>query len=268
MIVRVFIGLLALLAASGSASAFGTDSGHEPVERDTVVGGEHWRLETPTGIVHVWHPRLYERDTAGVMIYIHGYYTTVDEAWAEHRLAEQFRDSKQNAFFIVPQAPTSDQELVIWKDLDQLLDTVRKMTKQRLPSGQISTLAHSGGFRTIVEWIKSGRLDQIILLDGLYFNEDSFGAWLKTQKRKRAEGPRVNKLIVVASETVAKSDAFVKRFRKAVTHGRIPDNAFELNKAERNAEVLYMRTTDEHMQLVTEGKVIPLLIKLAPFPKL
>src|SRR5262249_3238665 len=146
----------------------------------------------------------------------------------------------------------------VWKDLDELLANVKRKTKQKLPTGGISTLAHSGGFRSIVDWIKSGMLDQIILLDGLYFNEDSFGTWLKGQAHRRPDLPRVNKLIVVASETVVKSDAFVKRFPKAVTHGKIPDNAFELNKAERNAEVLYMRTNDEHMQLVTEGKVIPL----------
>src|SRR5437870_4095859 len=142
MILRVLMFALALVAGSGSAFAFGAESGHDPVERDTVAGGEHWRLETPWGIIHVWHPRLYERDTAGIMLYVHGYYTTVDQAWSEHRLAEQFRDSKQNAFFIVPQAPTSDQEPVIWKDLDQMLDTVKTLTRRRLPTGSVSTLAH------------------------------------------------------------------------------------------------------------------------------
>jgi hypothetical protein len=262
---NAFVAIAAAWIFGASPGTAGTDSAHERVEFDDVLGGDHWRLITSEGPVHVWAPRLYDRDTAGTLIYVHGYYSSVDQAWTEHRLPQQFRDSKQNALFIVPESPQGDDEAVRVKDLDRLLDEIGNMTRRRLPKGPITVLAHSGGFRSVVEWLKSGKLDQVMLLDGLYENEQSFDAWLKEQRKLRRRG---NKLIVVASETVARSDAFVKRFRNAVTHGRIPDNAFELSKQERKAEVLYMRTTAEHMQLVTEGKVIPFLIKLAPFPKL
>jgi hypothetical protein len=256
----VFVPHLAALAA-------GQESEHDKIEQDTVLGGDHWRLTTRRGVVHVWAPRLYDRDKAGILIYIHGYYVNADQAWNEHHLAQQFRDSKQNALFIVPEAPISDEQPVVMKDLDELLYHVRQMTRHKLPPGAISVLAHSGGFRTVVEWLDNRDLSQIILLDGLYENEAQFTAWLKSQKKKR-ERVHGNRLIVVASETIAKSDALVKRFPKSVTHDRIPDHAFELSKTERAADVLYMRTTEEHMQLVTDGRVIPLLIKLAPFSKL
>ena len=71
----------------------------------SLAGGEHVRIATKRGPVHVWRPAGYDPLTAGIVLYVHGYYTTSDKAWAEHRLAEQFAASGRNALFIVPRAP-------------------------------------------------------------------------------------------------------------------------------------------------------------------
>jgi hypothetical protein len=238
------------------------DEAQEEVTRDTAAGGTHWRIVTSSGIIHVWRPRLYDKDKAGTVLYVHGYYNDVDRAWAEHRLAEQFRDSRLNALFIVPQAPASDDESVKWRDLRELLLSVLKNTKRKLPLGPVAALGFSGGFRTIVEWLNDGRVQQVILLDGLYYNEDQFASWLKTQRTRNG-----NKLVLVASETAPRADAFVKRFQNVAVHS-MPENAFELSRHDRAADILYLRTSVEHMSLVTEGKVIPLLLQLTPLRRI
>ena len=47
---------------------------------------EHWRIATAQGAVHVWVPEGYDRESAGTVIYVHGYYTDADGAWRDHLL--------------------------------------------------------------------------------------------------------------------------------------------------------------------------------------
>ena len=64
------------------------------LERQSVAGGSAWRLKTKAGPVWVYAPPGYNRATAGVVAYVHGYNVTLDEAWSRHALAAQFRDSR------------------------------------------------------------------------------------------------------------------------------------------------------------------------------
>ncbi|HEY0882799.1 MAG TPA: hypothetical protein VGD87_14760, partial [Archangium sp.] len=67
--------------------------------------GRYVRFGTDdAGPVHVWRPRSYRADTALTVVYVHGFYTSSDQALREHRLVTQFRDSNENALFIVPEA--------------------------------------------------------------------------------------------------------------------------------------------------------------------
>ena len=61
---------------------------------------------------------------AGMVIYIHGYFTSVDQTWTDDHLATQFRDSGLNALFIAIEAPQSNDQDVFWKSLEDLLRTV------------------------------------------------------------------------------------------------------------------------------------------------
>src|SRR6266571_4841674 len=75
-----------------------------------VSGGEHWRIQTDHGPVHVFRPQGYDARAAGTLVYVHGLYADVDTAWRDHRLAEQFVASNRQALFIVPEAPTDGGE--------------------------------------------------------------------------------------------------------------------------------------------------------------
>src|SRR5262249_8267144 len=113
--------LAALVLCGATAAAHG----------ETVLGGEHWRLGTSRGTVHVWRPEGYDWRSAGVVVYIHGYYTSADSSWNDDRLANQFHESRRNALFIVPEAPSSGEDPVVWPSLDSLLITVQRETRTR-----------------------------------------------------------------------------------------------------------------------------------------
>lgn len=263
---------VAALAASGHpARADGGGSSAKdaaPVAMELEAGGQHARLDTAHGAVHVWIPPDYREDQAGIVVYVHGYYTDVDHAWKEHHLAEQFRQSGLDALFIAPEAPAHASQGVSWTDLDALLIEVKRQTDIPRPWGPVVGVFHSGGYRTAVDWLDQGRLDQIILLDALYGDEDAFGAWLG-----RARGPVDNQLILVGADTVRWTEPMVRRLVAGGTQvsqfDRLPDHAAEVSEAARRAPVMYFRAQVGHMDLVTSGAVIPMLLdltRLAPLP--
>ena len=234
-----------------------------PYIEETVLGGEHWRFETPNGPVHVWRPPGYEHHSAGIVVYLHGFYTDVDQAWNDHRLAEQFLASQQNALFIVPEVPTGRGQRLRWHSLGELIRAVRKHTKVKRPWGHIVALGHSGAYRSIVPWLDYRHLDHVILLDGLYGFEDEYGFWLD-----RVKGHRDNKIILVAADTLRWSEPFVKRYKKARTLDLIPEQYGDFERAALRAKILYMRAQYGHMNLVTDGLVIPVLLRATRLRKI
>ena len=231
-------------------------------KEDTIAGGKHWRIKTSQGAVHVWIPSGYDRATAGTVVYVHGYWTDADGAWKEHELAKQFRASKQNAMFIVPDAPASNDDGVNWPALTDLRKAVAR-ANLHLPDGPMIVMGHSGAFRTIMQWVDHRLVDQIILLDALYAGESAFDEYIGSGKHADE-----HKLIVVAASTAEESAAFSKKYKFAVARERMPDGASGFSKHERTAKLLYVHSQYEHMQIVTGGKVIPTLLHLTPLKAL
>lgn len=234
------------------------------VVKDLVAGGTHWRLETDKGPVHVWRPPGFDPRTAGILLYVHGYYVTADEAWEHHRLAEQFRASQRNAVFIVPEAPTSIPDRVRWADPEALFEAIRTQADIALPQGPVSAVGHSGAFRTLLGWLGSPRLEQIILLDGLYNAEDMFLAWLKSDPKP----PSGRRMVIVGFETAERTEPFLANFPEALYRAGVPASGAQFKRREREAKVLYVQSQFDHMGLVTEGKAIPVLLRLSPFKAL
>ena len=236
------------------------DDGDGRLEKkeDTVLGGRHFRIKTARGAVHVWVPPDYDRETAGTVIYVHGYYTDADGAWREHELARQFKASHQNAMFIVPDAPTGNDDDVKWPALKDLRKAVTR-ANIHLPDGPVVVIGHSGAFRTVMQWVDHRLVDQIILLDALYAGESAFDEFIASGKRADD-----HKLIVVAASTAEESASFSKRYKFAVARERMPGSAGGFSKRERGAKLLYIHSQFEHMAIVTSGKVIPTLLRVTP----
>jgi hypothetical protein len=227
-----------------------------------VAGGTHWRVETDAGSVHVWVPDGYDRETAGTVVYVHGYYTDADGAWRNHDLARQFRASKQNALFIVPDAPRGNDDDVKWHALTDLRKAITR-ANIRLPDGPTIVMGHSGAFRTVMKWVDHKVVAQVILLDALYGGERAFDDFIGTGKRADQ-----HKLIVVGADTAEESRAFIKRYPFAVARDTMPRSTEQFSKREKRAKLLYVRSQFGHMQIVTSGKVIPLLLRLTPLAAL
>jgi hypothetical protein len=240
------------------------DDGESRLDKveDTVAGGRHFRIKTAQGAVHVWFPANYDRETAGTVVYVHGYWTDADGAWRDHGLARQFRASRQNAMFIVPDAPSSNGETVQWPALTDLRRAVTR-ANIRMPDGPAIVMGHSGAFRTVMQWVDHRSVQQIILLDAMYSGESAFDEFIKSGKR--ADN---HKLIVVAASTAAESRSFANKYKFAVAREKMPDSSAGFTKREKRAKLLYIHSQYEHMQIVTSHKVIPMLLRLTPLKAL
>lgn len=217
--------------------------------RSKEAGGEHIRLETDRGPVHLWLPPGYRSETAGIALYVHGYYTGIDRAWKAHRLAEQFRASGRNALFIAPEAPDGLRQPVFWPDLAELLQEVRRQTGLRRPWGATVALVHSGGYRTAAAWLDDDLLDDLVLLDALYGEEDAFRDWARAPPHR---------LVVVGADTLRWTEPLARDLELPALDA-IPDQP-------PAAGSLYLRSGLRHMDLVTGGKVIPVLYRMTRLP--
>lgn len=231
--------------------------------RDRVAGGEHWRIPTDKGAVHLWRPAGYRPRDAGIVLYIHGHNLTTDQAWDRFKLSEQFRASRQNALFILPDAPRNMTEEVKWRELQALLRIVAGRARMRLPRGPIVALAHSGAYRTVSQWLSHPRLDHVVLLDALYGQSELFQQWIDS-------GPRheQHRLYLVSRNTRAASEAFTRALPYARSRSSVPGAIPELSRREKRARVLHFRSQYDHNGIITSGKVIPLLLRLTRLRRL
>ena len=223
-----------------------------------VEGGKHARLLTAEGPVHVWRPAGYNPASAGIAIYLHGYFTTVDRAWIDHRLAAQFAASGRNALFIVPEASIGDEEMPPYLDLEALLAVVEK-SGVTIPSGPLVVAAHSGGFRGLIVWLANPRVKQVVMIDALYGKLEELRAWLDRPGHKA---------ILIGAETDARSTYFTRKRKSAARRETMPLAASELTPKERRATVLSILAQHDHMGLIVSGQVLPVALEVSDLPAL
>lgn len=140
-----------------------------------LEGGQHTRLVTRNGPVHLWCRGGSE--LRGVVVYVHGYRDDVDSAFTHHQLAAQFARSKVDALFIAVAAPSGPGQPVAFGDLDALLDLVTEQVGAPLPEA-VLLLGHRGGNRTLKAWLTSARAGEVVLLDGFYGDAAPWTRWL------------------------------------------------------------------------------------------
>lgn len=255
-------GHMMVTRRTGRPAATGTS---EPAT-DQVSGGAHWRLLTPKGPVHVWEPRGFDGATAGTVVYVHGFYTNVDKAWVQHALAEQFAGSKVNALFIVPEAPSASGDEVSWPVLSELLAEVQKQLPGIEARAPIVAAGHSGAWRTLGLWADqaaSKQVDNFILLDGLYGMDDKFQAWLARQPG--SDEPRMT---LVSQDTAKRATTFVAAVEGAKRRRALPGTYRDFTPVEKSAPVLEISSALSHMDIVTSGKVLPVLLHRSPLKSL
>jgi hypothetical protein len=226
-----------------------------------VAAGKHVRIEGPRGPIHVWIPAGYHADTGATVIYIHGYFDNADTAWTGHQLPEQFALSSLNAMFIAPEAPVAQKIPINYPDLGELMRLAEDATGATRGAALTAAIGHSGAFRTLQTWLDEPTLDHITMVDAMYGDEELIAAWLRASPRRR--------LITVGEDTVLGTESFAQKFPKdTYTIDRFPP-AYELWPQEaKSAKHLYVKAQFLHMPLVTEGIVLPSLLKLLPVERL
>lgn len=230
-----------------------------PTPYELATAGQSWRLATHRGPVRVWAPNGYDPATAAAVIYVHGYYVDVDRAWTEHRLPEQFAASHLNALFIVCGAPEDPNERVAWPSLAGLLGVVASSIPIELAAGRTVAIGHSAAHRTLEHWLAEPRLDTVVLVDAAYGELSLYREWLRRSRTRR--------LIDVGSETRSRTD----RFHRSLPGSRVvedfpPPEAGTLPDGVRDARILYIRSWREHLELVTDGVALPMLLRALRAP--
>ncbi len=223
------------------------------------AGGEHLRLETEFGPVHLWRPENYDASTAGTVVYIHGYFTSADQTWSDDHLAAQFHASARNALFLAIEAPQSNGEDVSWKSLDDLLHAVAGSTTFDLPHGPLVIVGHSGAYRTILLWLRDPRVRYVILLDGLYGGQGEFRSWLRN-----SPSAKPHRMVLVGCDTWRQSNRFARRVSGTARRRSIPLKSSTFTPRETRARLLYLRSQYEHSAIISSGKVIPVLLGITP----
>jgi hypothetical protein len=214
------------------------------------------RIVAPEGAVHLFQPRRYDATTAGIAIYVHGLYTTVNEAWREHHLPEQFAQSGRNALFIAPAARTTGPDVPPWGDLPALLEVVARAVP--LPKGPLVVAGHSGAYKEILLWLAHPRLHTVLFLDALYGGEPELRAWLDAAPE--------NRMALINHDTIPAARAFVGGVPYAVHRKRSPHRYGGLGRAERAAKLLSMDTRTDHFAIVTGGEMLPMLLRWSGLP--
>lgn len=252
----VTLAFVLLAAASAWAADDDRPDWVADLSHDLVLEGEHWRIASPNGVIHVWRPRNYDEKTAGIVIYLHGDGDSSDTAFTNHALAKQFLTSGRNALFIVPEAPRDGDEETFWDSLGALLNAVHAATGVARPRGEVVVMGHSRAYRSIVMWLDDRRIGHVVLLDAMFSNEAEYTDWID-----RSPGHEKKRLTLVSYTTRGKSEALIAKLEGAMKVTRIPPTFQALSKAQRQARVLYLRSQYGHMEIVTDGVVIPLVLQ-------
>ncbi|MEJ7599908.1 MAG: hypothetical protein WKG01_18525, partial [Kofleriaceae bacterium] len=158
--------------------------------------------------------------------------------------------------FIVPDAPANMDESVHWPALSDLRRAITR-GNIKMPDGPVVVMGHSGAFRTVMQWVDHRMVDQIILLDAMYGGEHAFDDFIKSGKRADS-----HKMIVVGASVAQESSAFINRYKFAKAREKVPEYMSGFTKEERRAKLLYIHSQYSHMPIVTNRKVIPLLLKV------
>jgi hypothetical protein len=244
-------------AVGGEASAPAEAQDLDPVGEGIMIG-DHERLETPRGPVHVWTPRGYDPETAITIVYVHGYQIDVDESWWAHGLPEQFGHASINAMFIACEAPQDKYEDVHWKSLSGLLAAV-EASGHALPKGQVAAIGHSGAYRTLEHWVRDPRLDTLVLLDAGYGHLWWVRTWILGKPQRR--------LINIGDDTRMFTDRLHRYLPGSTTlqgFGAFADRAQVARLARER--IVYVRTTIGHYDIASGALALPSVLRILGAP--
>jgi hypothetical protein len=127
----------------------------------------------------------------------------------------------------------------------------------------VVVVGHSGAFRPILSWLGNPRLEEVLLLDGLYRGEAQFKGWLDAA----GLGPR-HRLVLVSDETFPAAEAMVATIPGAISLPEVPAPDRGLESAGRSARLIHLKSQHSHMAIIESGEVVPVLLRASHLPAL
>ena len=119
-----------------------------------------------------------------------------------------------------------------------------------------AAVGHSGAYRTINAWLDEPLLEQVVLIDGMYANEEVMEAWLRASP--------VHRLITVGEDTLQWNEQLLRKMPDGFIVDRVPPTYDTWPDEAKTAKLVYVRAQYYHMPLVTEGIVLPSVLRLLP----
>jgi hypothetical protein len=221
--------------------------------------------KTPAnGIAGIWSWQP-DGDLIGTVVYVHGMFDSADTAWkgtlgtyakdAHYKrpdgkpLKTQFEESGVKALFLVPEAEihSDNGSEVVWNRLQDLLAAAGA-------KGPVVALSHSAGYHTVYDWLTSGDLVHISLIDSMWGYEEAYSKWLKK------DGHSID--LIGAGPTPRKFFADMVTPYPDKVEDRTPPRKLS-DPAALQAKVLWMKDPYDHMNLIADGKLIPPLLRRA-----
>jgi len=242
--------------AGDATSSLGALPADAHVLTEAARAGRHVRIDGPRGAIHVWIPQSYRPETGATILYVHGYYDDADTAYVGHRLPEQFAMSALNAMFIVPEAPYMQRVPVNYPSLSELIRLVEDNTGLSRGMALTAAVGHSGAYRTINSWLDEPLLEQVVLIDALYANEEVMEAWLRASP--------LHRMITVGEDTLQWNEQLLRDMPDMFVIDRVPTTFGTWPAEAKAAKAVYVRAQYYHMPLVTDGIVLPGVLRMLP----
>jgi hypothetical protein len=158
----------------------------------TYPAAEHYRDSS----VMIFLPNGFQpRKTLDFVVYLHGWYNSIDSATAQFRLAEQFAESRRNAVLVFPEGPKfapdsfagkCEDSCGLQRLLQETLETLQRTKKIRANVGTVILAGHSGAYRGMAYMLARGRVPvrEVWLFDALYGQQEKYTHWLETDCRR------------------------------------------------------------------------------------
>lgn len=148
------------------------------------------RIFLPTGVF----PSA-TRQGLSLVIYLHGWYNSIDSACRQFRILEQFAAANKQAVLIFPEGPkfapdsfggkledTLGLQCLVQESLMLIKRSRNLDTLHKLPINSVILCGHSGAYRAIAKMLRSGgmnaKISEVWLFDALYGERDSYLSWI------------------------------------------------------------------------------------------
>lgn len=164
--------------------------------------------------------------------------------------------SALNAVFIVPEAPSATKVPINYPSLGALLQLVEDKAAISRGMALTAVIGHSGAFRTIAAWLDEPLADHLVFIDAMYANDEQIEAWYRASPHHR--------FITVGEDTVPWNEQLAHAIPEMFVVDRIPPTYDTWPAQARTARAVYVRAQFMHMPLITDGIVLPALLRLLP----